>query len=191
MESRNFVTAREMAIDGHWLIPTMNGELRVTKPPLPTWMTAAVAVAAGNVEDPALLRLPAAMMATLMVFAMWGFVRTLSQDHWLPIIAALILATASLVIDMGRRGSWDIYCHSFMMLGIWALSFGLNKKESAYGVFAFVGVSMALSFMSKGPVAFYTLLMPFLAGFLKGWPILDSIYACPDDPSQGDSVSRF
>ena len=38
MEERNLVTAREMADDGHWMIPTMNGELRLEKPPLPTWV---------------------------------------------------------------------------------------------------------------------------------------------------------
>ena len=38
MESRNIVTGREMVSDGNWLVPTMNGELRLEKPPLPTWV---------------------------------------------------------------------------------------------------------------------------------------------------------
>lgn len=38
MEARNIVTAREMVADGNWLVPTMNGELRLEKPPLPTWV---------------------------------------------------------------------------------------------------------------------------------------------------------
>lgn len=42
MESRNIVTAREMVYDGNWIAPTMNGELRLEKPPLPTWLTAVV-----------------------------------------------------------------------------------------------------------------------------------------------------
>ena len=42
MESRNIVTAREMVSDGNWLVPTMNGELRLEKPPLPTWVAAVV-----------------------------------------------------------------------------------------------------------------------------------------------------
>ena len=29
MESRNLITAREMVSEGNWLIPTMNGELRL------------------------------------------------------------------------------------------------------------------------------------------------------------------
>lgn len=42
MESRNIVTAREMVSDGNWLVPTMNGELRLEKPPLPTWVAGAI-----------------------------------------------------------------------------------------------------------------------------------------------------
>ena len=42
MESRNLVTAREMINTGNYLIPTMNGELRLEKPPLPTWIAAGI-----------------------------------------------------------------------------------------------------------------------------------------------------
>ena len=39
MESRNIITAREMVYDHNWLVPTMNGELRLEKSsPLPTWI---------------------------------------------------------------------------------------------------------------------------------------------------------
>ena len=31
-----------MVSEGNWLIPTMNGELRLEKPPLPTWIAATV-----------------------------------------------------------------------------------------------------------------------------------------------------
>ena len=166
MEARNFITAREMVIDSHWLIPTMNGEIRLAKPPLPTWITAIARIAGKNTDNLGILRLPASMMASLMVFALWGFIRTVSEDLWLPIIAAMIFATNPIVIEMGRRGTWDIYSHSFMMLGIWSLSYGLNKKESAYGIFAIVGALLSFSFMSKGPVAFYSLLVPFLVGYI-------------------------
>lgn len=46
MEECNLVTAREMADDGHWLVPTMNGELRLDKPPLPTWVAGVVEIVA-------------------------------------------------------------------------------------------------------------------------------------------------
>ena len=49
MEARNFVTAREMVSDGHWLLTTLNGEPRYEKPPLPAWLSAVGAIIAGSV----------------------------------------------------------------------------------------------------------------------------------------------
>lgn len=42
MEQRKLVTAREIADEGNWLVPTKNGELRLQKPPLPTWVDGVV-----------------------------------------------------------------------------------------------------------------------------------------------------
>lgn len=41
MEARNLITAREMIETGYWFLPTLHGESRLAKPPLPTWLTAA------------------------------------------------------------------------------------------------------------------------------------------------------
>jgi hypothetical protein len=35
MEARNLITAREMIETGHWFLPTLHGEPRLAKPPLP------------------------------------------------------------------------------------------------------------------------------------------------------------
>src|SRR5687768_1835411 len=59
MEARNFIAAREMAREGHWLLPTMNGQLRLAKPPLPTWITAWAGLIAGNMDQLPVLRFPA------------------------------------------------------------------------------------------------------------------------------------
>lgn len=42
MESRNLITAREMTESHEYLVPTLNGDLRLAKPPLPTWIAAAI-----------------------------------------------------------------------------------------------------------------------------------------------------
>lgn len=42
MEARHLATAREMVETGNWLVPTMNGELHIEKPPLPAWIAASV-----------------------------------------------------------------------------------------------------------------------------------------------------
>lgn len=65
MEARNMVTAREMVHDGNWLVPTMNGDLRLEKPPLPTWLTAVAEMI--SPDNLALQRAMAGFAAILLV----------------------------------------------------------------------------------------------------------------------------
>lgn len=164
MEARNFVAAREMVQLGNWWTPTLNGEIRISKPPLPTWLTALVRIAGGNVDNNRIMRLPAAVAACLLVLSIWGLTRIISGDGQIPFLVAAILATAALVIIMGRTGSWDIYCHSFMAAAIWAFLSGI-KTSGGMGRFILAGFLLSLSFMSKGPVAFYTFLLPFMCAY--------------------------
>ena len=125
MESRNIVTAREMVYDGNWVVPTMNGELRFEKPPLPTWITAmAVLVAPDSLG---LQRGLAGLAALLLVFYFYRFVkRFLGID---PFVSTLILCTCYNVILMGRTASWDVYCHAFMMGGIYHLAAAMTEID--------------------------------------------------------------
>ena len=162
MEARNFVTAREMVTDGSWLLPTMNGELRIAKPPLPTWITAFAIMMGGSADNMLAMRIPAAVTATLMVFLVFGFLRTLThKDPLLPFIIATLFAVNAYVIVLGRRNSWDIYAHFFMMATIWALWVGWEENNHSFTPFVIAGISSGLSFLSKGPVDFYSLLLPF------------------------------
>ncbi|MDF7810332.1 glycosyltransferase family 39 protein [Hymenobacter sp. YC55] len=173
MEARNFVAAREMVQGGSWLIPTMNGALRVAKPPLPTWAVAITEKLTGLTQDPGILRLPAAIMTTLLVFFFWGLVRELIREQpgeaeapgrtaWL---ATLVLASSLLVITVGREGHWDIFANSFLVGSLWALARGWFAKKLGWGWFALSGLLLGCSMLSKGPVALYAVLLPFLASF--------------------------
>src|SRR3712207_3615056 len=68
MEARNFITVREMTQHRNWLIPTLNGEPRLAKPPLPTWITAVSALGSGGLYNLVALRLPAALIAAFAVY---------------------------------------------------------------------------------------------------------------------------
>ena len=58
MEARNFQTANEIIEDDNWLLPTLNGEPRYQKPPIPTWITA-LSVLISNSKSIIFYRLPA------------------------------------------------------------------------------------------------------------------------------------
>ncbi|MCA8830258.1 ArnT family glycosyltransferase [Hymenobacter pini] len=178
MEARNFVAAREMVAGGSWLIPTMNGELRLAKPPLPTWATAAVQLVTGPTHDLGILRLPAAIMATLLVVFFWGLARELTRNQpaetaapgrtaWL---GGLILASSLLVITTGREGQWDIFANSWMVGCLWLLVRGWQRPDGGWASIVGGGVLAGLAILSKGPVPLYGLLLPFLVAYSVGQP---------------------
>lgn len=175
MEARNLTTAREMLQKNNWLEPTMNGELRLEKPPLPTWIAAAMMHISG-VENLSLLRLPAALAAMLMIFFLFKLTTTLTEDHLLPFLVAGTSATSFYIFFMARDISWDIFCHSFMIGAIWLIHKGLDSKGKGWRELAGAGILMGLSFMSKGPISFYSLLLPYLIArsFTFGWKNLDN-----------------
>ncbi|OGX84796.1 hypothetical protein BEN47_15790 [Hymenobacter lapidarius] len=179
MEARNFVAAREMAAGGSWLVPTMNGQLRLAKPPLPTWAVATVMKATGNTTDPALLRLPAAAMATLLVLFFWGLTKELTRNAeaeaqapgrtaWL---AALVLGSSLLTITVGREGHWDIFSNSFAVGSLWLLVRGWNRPVGSYTSFVGAGLLLGCTMLSKGPVSLYTIVLPFVAVFAIRWQL--------------------
>lgn len=175
MEARNFTAAREMATGGSWLLPTMNGELRLAKPPLPTWAVAGVLRLTGPTDNLTLLRLPAALMATLLVLFFWKLAEELTaglagetaapgRTAWL---AALVLASSLLLLTVGRDGQWDIFSASFMVGALWTLVRGQRQPGAGYGWFALGGFLIGLSILSKGPVASYSILLPFVGCLLS------------------------
>ncbi|MDQ2179320.1 glycosyltransferase family 39 protein [Marinifilum sp. D714] len=174
MEARNFVTAREMIEKGNWLVPTMNGELRLAKPPLPTWITAFFGNTFG-MENLSMLRFPAGIMGSLMVFFMYQFTISLSGNRIKALTNSLVLVSSFYVLYMSRTGTWDIYCHSFMLGAIWIIhsAFKNHNSKSLWIKFSFTGVLLGLSFLSKGPVAFFALLLPFLIAYFSVYRLKD------------------
>ena len=170
MEARNLTTAREMLQKGNWFFPTMNGELRLEKPPLPTWTAAMMMYFSGD-DNLSLLRLPAALAALLMVFFLFKLTRVLTEDKLLPFLVAATASTSFYIFFLARDISWDIFCHSFMIGAIWLFHKGLKKGGSSLPELAGAGVLMGLSFLSKGPVSFFSLLLPYLIArsFSYGW----------------------
>ncbi len=165
MEARNFTTAREMISDNNWIIPTMNGELRLEKQPLVTWFTACSAMLGNSMTNLAILRLPSALAATLMVLFFYGICFELTRKRDFAFIGAIIFATSLLVVQMARVNSWDIFTHSFMTGSIWLLLRAMLREERKLFTWLFAALLMGLSFFSKGPVGFYAMWLPFIIAF--------------------------
>lgn len=162
MESRNLITAREMLETDEYLAPTMNGELRLAKPPLPTWVAAAVEyVSPDNVSWQ---RAAAGCAGVVLTIFLYLIARNIVRID--PLWPTLILLTCYNVVLMGRTASWDIYCHAFMLGGIYFLAKALMYDGRQTAAFAWSGFFTGLSILSKGPVSLYALFLPWLIAFM-------------------------
>ncbi len=164
MEARNFITAREMLENQHWIMTTLNGEPRYEKPPLPTWMTA-VSGALFGLRHTAAMRLPAVLMAMLLAFTGYQFGKKLTSNAWYAMISMLIMVTSFYILWAGRNGQWDIFTHAFMMVAIYQFYLFFTSCKNTYRHALLAGLFFGFSFMSKGPVSWYALFLPFLIAF--------------------------
>lgn len=164
MEARNFITAREMVNDGHWLLTTMNGEPRYQKPPLPTWITAISSLFFG-IKSIFGLRLPAVLMIMITGSFMYKLSNLILKNNSHSLINGLITITSFYVIGIMIEAPWDIYAHGFMLVAIVHLFQLFQKKENFWKHTLLAGTFLGLSFMCKGPISMYALLLPFLIAF--------------------------
>ncbi|MDN3595067.1 ArnT family glycosyltransferase [Zunongwangia endophytica] len=180
MEARNFGSAREMLTLDHWLLTTLNDIPRYEKPPLPTWLTAISAKIFG-IERLWALRMPAACAATLLTVSLYKFSELINITRKQAFIAALVAVTSFYIIFSGRNGQWDIFTHSFMMVSIYFLFQLFNDDKKLWHNTLLGGIFFGFSILSKGPVSFYTLFLPFVIAYTivyklhhskRKWPAL-------------------
>lgn len=164
-EVKTIVTGREIIADGQWLIPTMNGELRLDKPPLAAWVASFVESA--YPRNLSAQRAPIALMGLMWAMFFYGVARYMERRKGFAEVATLVFITCYNVIYFGRVVSRDIYAYAFMMGALYFLLrlfydsryFAIPHKWR-WALLA--GLMMGLSFLSNGSVAFYSMLLPFV-----------------------------
>jgi len=164
MEARNFITAREMASNNNWILTTINNLPRYEKPPLPTWLTAISGLIFGF-ESVFGLRLPVVLITILLLFSTHKLSEKLELTKQQNFHNGLILITSFYIYFAGRDNQWDMYTHSFMMVCIVFLWKFLNEESNRLRHACIAGLFFGFSFLSKGPVSIFALLLPFLIAY--------------------------
>ncbi len=157
-EIRIAETAREMLASGDWVVPRYNGDLRLQKPPLPYWLTAASYRAAGVNE--LATRLSAALFGLLSALLMWNWVR---RESGLKIAAnsVLVLVASYIGLRYFRSGEADAVLLFFISAAC-MLGYDLLRGRHAGRQLLF-GLVLGLGFLSKGPAALAIPLLALLA----------------------------
>ncbi len=153
-EPRYAQIAREMLARHDWVTPVLNGVAWLEKPILYYW-GAIVSYSIFGVHDWA-ARVPVAVMATVMVFVAYGFMRRFHPGSQLD--TALVLASLVGVIGFARAASTDMPLTSMFTIGMLSW-YGWHETRQKRYLCVFYGF-MALATLAKGPVA------PFLAALV-------------------------
>jgi 4-amino-4-deoxy-L-arabinose transferase-like glycosyltransferase len=162
-EPRYAQVAREMLNRSDWVTPTLDGKPWLEKPPLYYWQAMLVYGAARKFEagsggadglsadgvDEKTARLPSAIDATLMIAAIYFFLRRLRPGT--EIDGAIITASCAGVIGFARAAATDMplaASFSIAMLGWYA--WYESRKGAGLAIFY---LFLALGMLAKGPVA--------------------------------------
>lgn len=164
MEARNFITAREMATNNHWILTTINDLPRYEKPPLPTWLTAISGIIFGF-DSIYGMRIPVVLITLLLVFGVYKLSKKLGLSKQQNFHNGLILITSFYIYFAGRDNQWDMYTHSFMVVCILFLWDLLNEPKKPLFNAVMAGLFFGFSFLSKGPISVFALLIPFLIAY--------------------------
>jgi 4-amino-4-deoxy-L-arabinose transferase-like glycosyltransferase len=146
-EPRYAQVAREMLARHDWITPTLGGKPWLEKPPLYYWQ-AMLAYSIFGVSDWS-ARLPSAVDATLLVFAVYVFLKRIRPGFQLD--GALISASAAGVIGFARAASTDMPLAAMFTIALLAW-YAWYESESYLDLAVFY-VSIALGMLAKGPVA--------------------------------------
>jgi len=152
-ETRYAEMAREMLVDGDWVVPRLNGLTYFEKPVLSYWLGAASQAAFGKNRFAA--RLPSALAAALTTLAVWWLVRRFAGS-WAGLLAAMIHASAGIVFGVGvflvTDGPLALFLTVAMVAFFFASEETTPRRRAAW--LALFGASCGLAFLTKGFLAF-------------------------------------
>ncbi len=166
-EGRYGTVSMNMLNSGDWLVPTMNGQPHLTKPPMVYWLQAASLKLIH--EDELALRLPSVVAATLTVLITFG----LGMKWGGPkrgLIASGLLSLMPLHLIIGRLAITDslltLFWLAALAAGFLAVRAGAERSRGSWGWAAAMWLAVALGLLTKGPLA----LVP--VGVLLIWLVL-------------------
>jgi 4-amino-4-deoxy-L-arabinose transferase-like glycosyltransferase len=171
-EPRFAEASREMRQTGDLIIPRLNGEDRLDKPPLIYWLQAGAFSVFGESDFTA--RLPSVLFAaaSCVVTAVWA---ARLYNPRVGLRAAVLFGTCLQVFVHGRAAVADMPMIFFFLLATWI---GWERLHQPASKLLWLGFYLALAFgfLAKGPVAFLPALFPPLLALLMRAPFRPGLF---------------
>ncbi len=146
-EPRYAQIAKEMLQGEGWIIPHLNSEVYLDKPPLFFWLMAATATFIGGMNEFA-ARFPAALFALLTLPLIFFLGKRLFNEK-VGFFSALILATNVEFLWLARRACLDTTLTFFTTAAITFLYIGFYRQQGRWFLYLLAYLAMALAVLTK------------------------------------------
>ena len=157
-EGRRALAIKEMVTTQDWLLPHLNGELYLTKPPLLYWLSSSFASIGGINEWT--IRLPSALAAVATLCMVYQYTRKQSSD-WAALFSIQLLMANIGFSQLGRRAEIEMLltalCVGAILSAIQYIHTQSQKKWIYLSYFL-----LGLAMMAKGPVALLFVTVPLI-----------------------------
>lgn len=158
-EARRAIPAANIMRDGDWLLPKLNGELYITKPPLLYWVSATISHLFGVVNEWT-VRFPSALSAFATALLVFVYTRR-HFGHWAALFALqMIIANAGFAM-LGRQAGIEMLL-SFLCFSslICALKYSYEEAGRRWLLLSYLLLGLAT--LTKGPIALLFVTLPLL-----------------------------
>lgn len=159
-EGRRALAIREMFVSGNWLLPTLNGELYLTKPPFLYWISASISSLVGTVNEWT-LRLPSALAALATLWMTYRY--TLKKfGAWPALFSAQILMANLGFAMLARRAEIEMLLTALCVGALFSALEYVEKPEKRGWWIYLSYFLLALAVLTKGPVALLFVTLPLI-----------------------------
>jgi 4-amino-4-deoxy-L-arabinose transferase-like glycosyltransferase len=183
-EPRYAQIAKEMLQGEGWIIPHLNSEVYLDKPPLFFWLMAATGTVIGGMTEFA-ARFPAALFAVLTLPLLFILGKRLFSEKG-GFFAALILATNVEFLWLAHRACLDTTLTFFTTAAITCLYLGFYQQQGRWFLYLLAYLAMALAVLTKLQVG---VLVPVLV--VGGYFLVRRELGFFKDPSHIPGIALF
>ncbi|TPG93938.1 glycosyltransferase family 39 protein [Pseudomonas caspiana] len=174
-EARRAVTTREMHEAGQWLLPYMNGELYLSKPPLFYWLALVSTSLLGSLSEWS-VRLPSALFATLCCLTLYRQACTFAGRQ-VALLAVVFLAANAGFSLFARRAEIEMSLTGLCLLALfcaWRFLFAQGGRSWVWLSYGLLGCAL----LTKGPVCLLWVTAPILVYALISRDRLARAFLC-------------
>ncbi|MDR2219036.1 MAG: glycosyltransferase family 39 protein [Methylobacillus sp.] len=159
-EARRAIPTQVMFASGDWLLPQLNGELYIAKPPLLYWLTTTTSHLFGQVNEWS-VRLPSALAALATVFAAYRYaLRRIGP--WAALFTAQVMIANATFALFARRAEIEMLltalCFGALLAALHYIQEHAGRRWLLLSYFL-----LGLAVLAKGPLALLFVTLPLIA----------------------------